>query len=295
MRVDDLIRDRKGPLFSVELWPPRSPASEARLTHALESLSSLSIDFASITYGAGGSTRNFTHDLVLRLQREYGLAPVAHLVTAAHAKVDLQEILERYVSEDVHNVLALRGDPPLDSSGHLAVGELEHAIELALVAKEDYAMCVGVAAHPEGHPDAVSFESDMDFLGAKLEVADYAITQFFYTASEYYRLVEELDKRGVAKPVIPGIMAPTSLSTLKKMAELSGTSIPTAIFSRLEPYENDPDGFLAEGTSIAIELAAELLSSGVVGIHVFTMNQPATTIAIHEALFAKPKGFVASA
>ncbi|MDA8117591.1 MAG: methylenetetrahydrofolate reductase [Actinomycetota bacterium] len=290
MRVDELIANRTGPLFSVELWPPRSPAAEARLETALGELSRLRVDFASITYGAGGSTREHTHELVVRLRRDYGLLPVAHLVTAAHTREDLEAILERYTSQGIVNLLALRGDPPLESTGTLAPGELAHAIDLARLASEKYSMCVGVAAHPEGHPEAPGFEADMDRLAEKLEVADYAITQFFYTADRYARLRDALAKRGVDKPVLPGIMAPTSLSTLKRMAELSGASIPAGVASRLERYEDDPAGFQAEGTQIAIELCTDLLAMGVEGLHVFTMNQAATTVAIHEAVFGSQAG-----
>ena len=285
MRVDELIANRTGPLFSVELWPPRSPAAEARLEAALVELSNLRVDFASITYGAGGSTREHTHELVVRLRRDYGLLPVAHLVTAAHSQGDLEAILERYTSQGIMNLLALRGDPPLESSDELAPGDLAHAIDLARLASGKYSMCVGVAAHPEGHPEAPSFEADMDRLAEKLEVADYAITQFFYTADRYARLRDALAKRGVNKPVLPGIMAPTSLSTMKRMAELSGTSIPARVASRLERYEDDPAGFQAEGTRIAIDLCTDLLAMGVEGLHVFTMNQAATTVAIYEAVF----------
>ena len=285
MRVDELIANRTRPLFSVELWPPRSPAAEARLQAALSELSRLGVDFASITYGAGGSTREHTHELVTRLRRDYGLLPVAHLVTAAHTQDDLESILERYASQGIENVLALRGDPPLEASCALAPGEFNHAIDLARLASRKYSMCVGVAAHPEGHPEAPSFEVDMDRLAEKLEVADYAITQFFYTADRYARLRDALAKRGIEKPVLPGIMAPTSLSTLRRMAELSGTPIPAKVAARLERYEGDAAGFQAEGTRIAIELCTELLAMGAEGLHVFTMNQAATTVAIHEAVF----------
>ena len=285
MRVDELIANRRRPLFSVELWPPRSPASEERLKGALDDLSHYPLDFASITYGAGGSTREFTHELVVHLHRNFGLVPVAHLVTAAHSKNDLEHILARYAAEGIENVLALRGDPPLGAVAELAAGDLRNAIDLARLASGSYGMCVGVAAHPEGHPEATSFATDMDFLAAKLEVADFAISQFFYTADQFFRLRDELDKRGVVKPLIPGIMAPTSLSTLRRMAELSGTTIPQGTVSRLSRYEGDPAGFIAEGTQIAIELASQVLEAGAVGIHVYTMNQAKTTIAIYEALY----------
>lgn len=284
MRVDEILASRRRPLFSVELWPPRTSKSETRLTEALEQISKLDIDFASITYGAGGSTRENTHELVVRLKRDYGLSPVAHLVTGAHNKRDIEEILTRYQSSDIDNLLALHGDPPLSSNDTLSEGELAHAIDLARMAKTEFDFCVGVAVHPNGHPNSVGVAEDLDFQAEKLAVADYAITQFFYRSTAYFELVDQLALRGIYKPIIPGLMAPTSYSTLNKMAELSGSVIPREVEARLIKHQDDPSAFQKEGTLIAIELAVELLSAGAPGIHVFTMNQAATTVAIYEAL-----------
>ena len=285
MRVDELLATKnKKPLFSVELWPPRTPASETKLTEALEILSKLHMDFVSITYGAGGSTRENTHELVMRLMKDYGIPPVAHLVTGAHKKLEIEIILERYRSSGVENLLALHGDPPLGATQDLQPGELAHAIELVRIAKFDYGLCVGVAVHPGGHPNSKSKQEDLCYQAEKLLLADYAITQFFYKPSEYHDLVQEMANRGVNKPIIPGIMAPTSFSTLNKMADLSGTVIPSDVYQRLARYASDPVGFQNEGTLVAIELAEQLLNNGAPGIHVFSKNQAATTVAIYEAL-----------
>lgn len=284
MRVDELLSNKSRPLFSVELWPPRSAASETRLTEALERLSQLKIDFASITYGAGGSTRENTHALVVRLMRDYGLPPVAHLVTGAHTRLELEAILARYRQSGVDNLLALHGDPPLEGNEALEIGELSHAIDLARMAKFEYNFCVGVALHPNGHPSAITPALDAQFQAEKLAVADYAITQFFYKTSDYIELVDQMNAHRVFKPILPGIMAPTSFSTLNKMAEMSGTLVPSDTYERLAKYRDDSVSFQKEGTLIAIELAAELLEYGAPGIHVFTMNQANTTVAIYESL-----------
>ncbi|KJF16244.1 MULTISPECIES: methylenetetrahydrofolate reductase [Acidithrix] len=285
VRVDQLISSASRPLFSVELWPPRNVESERRLTQALLELSELSIDFVSITYGAGGSTRENTHDLVVKLDREYSLTAVAHLVTAAHSKVEIDSILSRYAKGGIVNLLALHGDPPLSGNDQLLDGEFPHAIDLARYAIEKYDMCVGVAAHPQGHPSAFDRESDIRFLAEKLEVAHFGITQFFYDSNYYFDLLSRLDSIGIQKPIIPGIMAPTSLSTLIKMSELSGAEIPKVVLNRLNRYQGDPQSLKKEGIEIAIELSQELLDGGVAGIHVFTMNQASTTKAIYSALF----------
>ncbi|MDA8278158.1 MAG: methylenetetrahydrofolate reductase [Actinomycetota bacterium] len=284
MKINDLIKRSSGALFSIELWPPRTSTSERKLAEALSVFSHVDIDFASITYGAGGSTRDNTHDLVIKLDRQFNLNPVAHLVTASHSEAELRAILGRYRDHGIENLLALRGDPPIEGSGRFEVGEFSRAIQLAEFAKDEFSMCVGVAAHPGGHPDSCSLEEDRKHLAEKLRVADFAITQFFYRSSDYLRLVDDLMHLGVDKPVIPGIMAPTSYSTLQKMAQLSGTEIPATVVERLQPYEDSPEDFKKAGTEVAIELSLTLLEAGVPGVHIFTMNQASTTLDIFEAV-----------
>ncbi len=284
MKINDLIERSSRALFSIELWPPRTSTSERKLAEALEVFSNVDIDFASITYGAGGSTRDNTHDLVLKLDRQYSLNPVAHLVTASHSESELRSILGRYRDNGIENLLALRGDPPIDGGGRFEVGEFARALQLVELAKEEYSMCVGVAAHPEGHPDSSSLTEDRRNLAEKLKVADFAITQFFYRLDDYLKLVDDLSRLGVEKPVIPGVMAPTSFSTLQRMAQLSGTEIPHAISERLQPYEGSPEDFRKAGTEVAIELSLALLAAGVPGVHIFTMNQASTTLDIFDAV-----------
>ncbi len=274
----------RGRCFSIELWPPRTPASEQRLEEVLADLAPLHPTFASITYGAGGSTRERTHDLVVRLQREGAITPMAHLVCAAHSRSELTDILTRYREEGVDNVLALRGDPPLDSDQDLAAGELAHAIELAELAKQVGPFCVAVAAHPEGHPEAPDIASDRRRLAQKMEVADFAITQFFFSKDDYWRLVDDLAALGVDKPVIPGIMPITNVRTLTRMAELSGAKVPESIAERVEAVADRPDEVRRIGVEVALELASELLADQVPGLHLYTMNQSAATLEIAREL-----------
>ncbi|TAN29819.1 MAG: 5,10-methylenetetrahydrofolate reductase [Actinomycetota bacterium] len=272
------------PTFSVELWPPRSPASAMKLEQTLPILEELHPTFTSITYGAGGSTREKTHDLVVRIKRETSIEPMAHLTTAAHRKTELVLILERYIAAGVENILALRGDPPLSGDVELPPGELGNAIELVKLARSLGDFSITVAAHPEGHPDSPNLEIDRIMLARKLELADMAITQFFFVADDYFRLVDDLEKLGISKPVLPGIMAPTSLKTLEKMVQLSGAKVPNRVWQRLYGAGDDVEAIKSIGVEIAIELSEELLKRGAPGIHVYTMNEAATTVEIYRSL-----------
>ncbi len=280
-RIDGLLR--AGFCLSVELWPPRTPQATERLERSLGRLEALHPAFASITYGAAGSTRARTHDLVVRLQREGRITPMAHLTCAAHRRGELVEILERYAAAGVDNVLALRGDAPVGAVAPLPDGELTHAVELAELAKAA-GFCVAVAAHPAGHPDAVSPAHDLDHLAAKLEVADFAITQFFYAVEEYTRLRDALGRRGVDKALIPGIMPITGVRTLERMAQLAGAPPPAVLSARVAALGDDADAVAALGVEVAAELGEKLLAEGVPGLHFYTMNQVRSTIAICEAL-----------
>lgn len=286
-KISELIATKR--CLSIELWPPRSEEAGRRLESALDALSELQPHFTSITYGAGGSTRARTHDLVVRLKSEGRTEPVAHLVCAAHSRADLVEILGRYKDAGVENVLALRGDPPLEAGGRIEPGELAHAVELVELAREVGGFCVAVAAHPEGHPDSPDLVSDRRLLARKLSVADLAITQFFFRVEDYLSLVEELSRLGVDKPVLPGIMPITSERTVTKMAELSGTAVPGPVLDRVRRAAGRPDEVRRIGVEVATELCEKLLAEGVPGLHFYTMNEAAATLRICSNLGLVPK------
>lgn len=274
-----------GPLVSVELWPPRSETAAARLENALAQIDrTLRPAFYSITYGAGGSTRERTHDLVVRLSEETGSESMAHLVCAAHRRAELTEILTRYREAGVENILALRGDPPLDSEEGLIAGELKYAVELVELAKSVGDFCVAVAAHPECHPDSPDRASDRRRLAEKLAVADFAITQFFFKSADYLSLVDELAVLGCDKPVLPGIMPVTNPRTLVKMAEMSGCAIPEGLAQRIDAVADQPGEVRRIGVEVATALGDELLAAGAPGLHFYTMNAAAATIEVCENL-----------
>lgn len=274
-RISDLLA--RGTSFSVELWPPRNEAGERRLDQVLRDLEPLRPTFTSITYGAGGSTRDKTHDLVVRLLHEGKMTPMAHLTCAAHSRRQLEEILLRYGDEGIENILALHGDPPLDAGEDLPEGDLPHAVDLVRLVRSTGEFCVGVAAHPEGHPRSTDLTTDRRHLAEKLKEADFAISQFFFRTEDYLRMVDDLNSLGVDKPVLPGIMPVTSVRTMTRMAELSGTEVPPALAARLLDAAEEPDEVRRIGVEVATEIGQKLLAEGVPGLHVYTMNQSAPT------------------
>jgi methylenetetrahydrofolate reductase (NADPH) len=277
-RISELLGRRR--CISIELWPPRTPAAEERLEAALVELEALRPAFMSITYGAGGSTRHRTHDLVVKLAERGRCEPMAHLVCAAHTRAELTEILGAYHQAGLENVLALRGDPPLSGGHDLAQGEIAHAVDLVSLAKQVGRFCVGVAAHPEGHPDSPDRASDLAHLAAKLEIADFAITQFFFRVSDYLSLVEDLTKLGVTRPIVPGVLPITSARTVRRMAEMSGSVVPEHLAARIDAAADQPADVIKIGVEVATELCDQLLAEGVPGLHFYTMNQSRATIDV---------------
>jgi methylenetetrahydrofolate reductase (NADPH) len=222
----------EGPTVSFEFFPPRTAEAAATLRTTITELAPLQPSFVSVTYGAGGSTRELTHRLVVDLLAD-GINPVAHLTAVEHTTGELTDIVTGYHDAGVRNVLALRGDAPAGVDEPLRA--VEHAIDLVhlIRAAVGDGSSVGVAAHPEGHPASPSLAEDRRHLAAKLEAADYAVTQFFFEAADYLRLVEDLAALGCDRPVLPGIMPVTNLAQIERFAALSGATFPTWLADRL--------------------------------------------------------------
>jgi methylenetetrahydrofolate reductase (NADPH) len=218
------------------------------------------------------------------MERDYQVPTMAHLTCADHRREDLEAVLTRYAEAGVENVLALRGDVPLAASGPLPAGELEHAIELVELARSIGDFSVAVAAHPQKHPDAADVEADRRHLAAKLQLADFAITQFFFRIEDYLSLVDWLDAHGIDKPVVPGVMPITNVRTVTRMAQLSGCAVPAPIAARIEAVADRPAEVRKIGVEIATELCQKLLAEGVPGLHVYTMNQSAATRELYHHL-----------
>ncbi|MBW3658949.1 MAG: methylenetetrahydrofolate reductase [NAD(P)H] [Actinobacteria bacterium] len=273
-----------GRTSSFEFFPPRTDEGERNLRDTLNELEPLDPSFVSVTYGAGGSTRERTHRIVVDILERTSMTPMAHLTSVAHTRDDLVGILTRYRDAGVENILALRGDPPAD--GGDATTELRHAIELVELAREvgGDAFSVGVAAHPELHPRSPDRASDRKHLAAKLCAADFGITQFFFRAEDYLRMIDELAELGCDTPVIPGVMPVTDVRQIQRFAELSGAAFPSDLAERFLAVEDDPGAVRQLGVETATELCQRLLDAGVPGLHFYTLNRSTATREIHANL-----------
>lgn len=284
--LGELIREG-GRSFSFEFFPPKDEAGEAQLWDAIRALEPYRPTFVSVTYGAGGSTRDKTVAITGRIARETSLIPMAHLTCVGHTREELEGILDAYDAEGVNHVMALRGDPQEGPRADWTPtdGGLNYAIELVELARSRGSFRVGVAAFPEGHPSAESLDHDADVLVAKARAgAEFAVTQMFFRASDYFDLVERVRARGVDIPILPGIMPILNLSAIRRQGELIGTSVPEEVVARISAYDGDPAAVRSEGIRLAAELCDELLVGGAPGLHFYTLNRSKATLEIFEAL-----------
>ncbi|MDP9022676.1 MAG: methylenetetrahydrofolate reductase [NAD(P)H] [Actinomycetota bacterium] len=276
----------RGRTFSFEFFPPKTDEGERNLRAALEELEPLRPSFVSVTYGAGGSTRDRTHRIVVDILEHTSMTPMAHLTTVAHTRAELTDILRSYRDANVENILALRGDPPRNvDPDDVPPSELLHAVDLVRLARDVGEFSVGVAAHPEGHPESHGdLDSDRRYLAAKLREADFGITQFFFRADDYLAMLDDLHRLGMDRPVIPGIMPVTNVGQVQRFAELSGAEFPADLAARLHAVADDPDQVRRIGVEVATEMCDELLAAGAPGLHFYTLNRSTATREIYANL-----------
>ncbi|NBN90661.1 MAG: methylenetetrahydrofolate reductase [NAD(P)H] [Actinobacteria bacterium] len=279
-RIIDLLA--AGRTFSFEFFPPKTDAAQLSLGRTIAELETLHPAFVSVTYGAGGSTRERTRDLVVWMRKETNISPMAHLTCVGHTRADIDAILDTYQAAGIENILALGGDPPTDPAD-VRPSDYEYALDLVEHLRNRGGFSIGVAAHPEGHPRSASRAADRKFLADKLRHADFAITQFFFEAEHYVRMIDELAALGVSKPVIPGIMPVTNRGQVQRMAELSGAVFPAWLADRLDGVD-DADEVRRIGVDAATELCAELLAAGAPGLHFYTLNRSTATREIYANL-----------
>ncbi len=274
-RIADLLA--AGPTVSYEFFPPKTEPGWLTLGRTIADLEVIHPSFVSVTYGAGGSTRSRTHELVTWVREETPITPMAHLTCFGHTRGEISDILDQYRAAGVSNILALGGDPPAEAVTEAPPSDYRYALDLVehVAASGDFS--VGVAAHPEVHPRSADRASDRRFLAAKLRLADFAITQFFFEAQHYVRLVDELADLGVDKPVVPGIMPITNLAQVQRMAQLSGAEVPQWLVERLTAGAGDVAELYRLGVETATELCAALLQAGAPGLHFYTMNRSTAT------------------
>ena len=274
--------------YSFEFFPPKDVEGEERLWAAIEGLKSIAPDFVSVTYGAGGSTRDRSIRIAREITQRTGISTVAHLTCVGSTREELLSILQSYKDAGITSILALRGDPVGGPSAPWVPTEhgLNHADELVQLAAEFGGFTIGVAAFPDGHPASHGdFDRDVEVLIHKEQLgATFATTQFFFEASRYIQLVEKLKAQGSKLTIIPGILPVTNVKLLHRMAELGGTPIPSHIADAFAKVENDPHAVRSLGVEIATSLCKELLAAGAPGLHFYTMNSSTATQEIYRKL-----------
>ena len=275
------------PVFSFEFFPPKTDVGEQQLWSAISDLSQLSPTFVSVTYGAGGSTRDRTVRITGRILAETGMDAVAHLTCVGSTEAELREVLASYQEAGISNLLALRGDPPGGPGTEWTPvpGGLSHADELVRLARDFGDFAIGVAAFPEGHPESPDLSSDARVLAAKQRAgASFAITQFFFRAEDYFALVARATEAGVTLPILPGIMPVTNVRQIERFAVLSGAQFPPELAARFEAISDDPAAVTDLGIEVATELAEKLLAGGAPGLHFYTLNRSTATREIFARL-----------
>ncbi|MEZ5185868.1 MAG: methylenetetrahydrofolate reductase [NAD(P)H] [Candidatus Nanopelagicales bacterium] len=279
--------DSGGRSFSFEFFPPKTEEGTRHLWDAIRRLEPLHPALVSVTYGAGGTTRDRTVAITQQIAQETTLTPMGHLTCVGSTVAQLRAVIAAYADAGVHHVLALRGDPPGGPQAEWTStpGGLEHADELVELVARLGDFSVGVAAFPDVHPGSPSLEFDVQVLKAKqARGADFAMTQFFFTAETYFRLVEAAEAAGVTMPIIPGIMPVTNVRQLQRFAQLSGTALPATMIDRFERLAGDPQAVVEAGVEQAAGLCSELLEGGAPGLHFYTLNRSFSTLRVYRDL-----------
>lgn len=295
MHIQDIFAEHPT-TFSFEFFPPKNEEAAEALYQAVAQLEPLKPSFVSVTYGAGGGTRQRTHDLVVRIKQDTSLDPTPHLTSVCHQEAEIAEILERYASEGIGNILALAGDPPRDKPGwDRSQDAFRHAADLVRFIRkfndkgihpDRRGFGIGVAGFPEGHPGTPNRLQEMDHLKAKIDAgADYICTQLFFDNRDFYDFRERCELAGINVPIIAGIMPITTATGMRRMADLAaGARFPAALLRAIERCGDDADAVQRVGVHWAVEQCRDLLDNHVRGIHFYTLNKSATTRQIYENL-----------
>ncbi|MCC6696685.1 MAG: methylenetetrahydrofolate reductase [NAD(P)H] [Candidatus Hydrogenedentes bacterium] len=295
MHIQDIFASRTT-TFSFEFFPPKTAEAADSLFTNIAELTPLKPSFVSVTYGAGGSTRELTHDLVVRIKQETALDPIPHLTCVCHSEADVTQILSRYAQASVSNILALGGDPPRNVQGYERSRDVfKHAADLVRFIRrfteteghpDPRGFGIGVAGFPEGHPDTPNRLLEMDYLKAKVDAgADYICTQLFFDNRDFYDFRERCELAGINVPIVAGIMPITTVSGMRRMAELSaGSRFPAPLLRALARGGNDPDAVRRVGVHWATEQCRDLLDHKVRGIHFYTLNKSDATKQIYLSL-----------
>ena len=279
MRIADAFGPGKPPVISFEFFPPKTPEAEARLFDTVAQLAPLQPTFVSVTYGAGGTTRRLTRDIVARIKREIGIEAMAHLTCVGHTATELAEILDDLTAAGIENVLALRGDPPRGQTAFTPVaGGFAHGSDLAAFIRARWDVCIVGAAYPETHPESADLETDLGYTKRKVEAgAEVLITQLFFEAATYFAFVERARAAAITVPIVPGIMPITNVGQIERFTSMCGASIPASLRDLLTSVRDDDAAVTAIGIEWARDQCRTLLEGGAPGLHFYTLNRSHST------------------
>ena len=275
------------PVVSFEFFPPKTEEGVEALYGTVDALRPCRPSFVSVTYGAGGSTRDRTLELVARIQRELGIVTMAHLTCVGSTQAEIGEVLRRLSDSGIRNVLALRGDPPKGEKEFVPVaGGFAHASELvAFIRSQPFDFCVGAACYPEGHVENRDLEVDLGHLVAKVrEGVDFLVSQLFFDNQDYRAFVRRARAAGIEVPIVPGLMPVTNVGQTERFTQMCGSRIPQELHRRLRIVAADPSAVVATGVQWTVDQARELLRDGAPGLHFYTLNKSSASLAVHAAL-----------
>ena len=286
MRIDKIIASSEEPVFSFEFFPPKTDEGERNLHATLQELRALEPDYVSVTYGAGGSTRDRTVEITKHIKDEHGLEAMAHLSCVGTTDAELRTILDEIRDAGIDNVLALRGDPPRgETEWKPTPGGLHYSTELAALIRDNYDFCIGAACFPEVHPEAPDLAHDLKFLKEKIAAgATFLITQLFFDNALYYDFVARARAIGIEVPIIPGILPITTYKQLERVTSICGATIPDHVLTDLHQRRASDEAVAEFGVAYATMQCADLLANGAPGIHFYTLNRSPATRAILSSL-----------
>lgn len=286
MRIVDLF-GADAPVISFEFFPPKTEEGVETLYRTVKELRPCRPSFVSVTYGAGGSTRDRTLELVARIQRDLGITTMAHLTCVGSTKAEIKDTLEKLHASGIRNVLALRGDPPKGATEFQATaGGFQYATELVAFIRElNMDFCIGAACYPEGHVECPDSEADLAHLVEKVDAgADFLVSQLFFDNAEYRAFARRARSVGISVPIVPGLMPVTNVSQVERFTKMCGARIPQELHRRLRIVEDDSSAVVATGVQWAVDQGRELLAQGAPGLHFYTLNRSSATLAVHAAL-----------
>jgi methylenetetrahydrofolate reductase (NADPH) len=286
MKISQLF-GRGGPVVSFEFFPPKTAEGVEQLYKTVEELRPCRPSFVSVTYGAGGSTRDRTLELVSRIQRELGITTMAHLTCVGSTRDEIRETLRRLHDGGIRNILALRGDPPKGETEFKPVADgFRYASELvAFVREQPWDFCIGAACYPEGHIETRNLETDLANLQKKVACGvDFLVSQLFFDNEDFRAFVRRARSAGIEVPIVPGLMPVTNVNQTERFTQMCGSRIPQELYRRLRVVANDPAAVVATGVQWAVDQGRALLRDGAPGLHFYTLNRSSASLAVHAAL-----------